>query len=192
MKPFISIITPSLQRESIVACCESVDGQSFKNWQHVVAIDGLELDDRIMEKIEHKQRRIMVCGVPHRNYGNTCRHNAWLLTGGEYVLYLDDDNTLMHKDVLKGIHEVIGESKAPFAVFPILRHGQKFFSVPPRSCHVDTANLVIRRDLARWPNRDEYTMDGIFYEQLAKAHPNFAAFPDFTPIVRMDKSSEGK
>lgn len=197
-----SIITPTLQRESLRKACESVNSQTHTDWEHIVMVDCEELKDITLE-IEHPNRKIILCIDPHKNYGNTCRHNAMGFVTGDYVLYLDDDNWLADENILKDIakeiidlayiHHIDGNQQyPPWCLFPILRHGHRFYTDPPRSCHVDTANLCIRREYARWPDGPQYTMDGIFCDQLVVDHPNYVAFPDFRPIVVMPSSSEGK
>jgi hypothetical protein len=51
--------------------------------------------------------------------------------------------------------------------------------------------MVIRREIAQWPDGPEYTMDGIFCDRLREKYP-FKAFPRFRPIVIMPESREGK
>jgi hypothetical protein len=191
--PYFSIITPSLQRQSLLRTCESVNTQTFKKWQHVVALDVAILDEELFRRIDHPQRFVYQCDYPHRNYGNTCRHKAWEFATGEYVLGLDDDNWLDGNRVLEDIHSALtGPLFDPpdWAIFPIMRHGQRFFHDPPGLCMTDTANVVARREIARWPNVPDYTADGHLVEGLKK-YP-YMAFPMFRPIVVMPKSSEGK
>ena len=193
MKPFFSIITPSLQRESLRQTCESVNAQVFKSWEHVVMLDVAEIDMVIFCAIQHPNRRVMQCDYPHRNFGNTCRHKAWEHTTGEYILVLDDDNWLTGNHVLEEIHASLnGPLFDPpvWAIFPIMRHGQRFFHDPPGLCMTDTANVVVKRELGRWPNMPDYTADGHWVEGL-KQYP-YLSFPMARPIVMMPKSNEGK
>lgn len=165
-----SIITPTLNRPSLESCIESVKAQTFKDWEHIIEVDEPRTN----------------------NFGNTPRHRAWTRATGEYVLYLDDDNTLSHPQALNDIDFFLMSSNDPdWAIFPIMRHGMSFFNDPPGNCRTDTANMVIRREIAQWPDGPEYTMDGIFCEQL-KSKYSYAAFPDVTPIVVMEKSGMGK
>ena len=196
-----SIITPSLQRESLIKCCASVDAQTFKQWDHIVMLDVSEINDRIFCAIQHPNRRVMQCDYPHRNYGNTCRHKAWEHTTGDWLLHLDDDNSLSSNHVLEDIAECVeGGMFAGFdwAIFPILRHGHIFFSSSPSIGHVDTANIVARRAIGRWPNdlghgeNAVYTMDGHWVESMKAKHYPYAAFQAVDPIVVMEKSNEGK
>lgn len=185
-----SVITPTLQRESLLRTCASIDSQSHTDWQHVVMIDCDTVNEDILTKISHPQRLVLQCPSPHRNFGNSCRRNAWEHTKGDYVLHTDDDNFLADENIFKDMAHVLKDSEKDWALFPILRHGQWFYTDPPRTCHVDTANMVIRREFAQWPDGPEYTMDGIFCERLVRDH-EYDAYPHFRPIVVMPSSSEG-
>lgn len=186
-----SIISPTLQRQSLIDTCRSVDSQTFKDWQHIVMVDCEHLREDLLEKIAHPQRLIVKCPVPHRDGGNTCRHNAWELAIGEWCYYLDDDNRLADDNVLVDIDSALMPNPA-WAVFPITRLGGRFFSDPPRSCHTDTLNLVFRRDIAQWPKTDAYGSDGVMVEGLIGRGIPYTAYPDFRPIAVLPKISFGK
>jgi len=186
----ISIITPTLQRDSLRRCCESIDKQSYSDWEHIVWIDDEIREEWVTSELFHPQRKIL---TEHRrlgNFGNTARHFAWYLTDGDFLLYLDDDNYLADDHILGDLAVTL--STVPhWAVFPILRHGYRFFHDPPGNCLVDTANMLIRREIAQWPDGPEYTMDGIFCEQLKAKYP-YVAFPEMRPIVIMETSNRGE
>lgn len=195
MTPFFSIITPTLQRDSLVRCCQSIDSQTFYNWQHIVIIDASninrEMSLRIKRDNESDRRWIVNCGIRHNNYGNSCRNQAWAGALGEWVLFCDDDNYLAHDNVLQDIHDALKDVEEKWAIFPIMRHGHPFFYDPPGCCYVDTANMVIRREIAQWPDGPEYTMDGIFCDKLKEQYP-YKAFPSVSPIVVMESSNQGR
>ena len=189
--PKFSIICPTLQRESLVRCCESVVSQTFTDWEMLVQIDDEIIDQELWARI-NPTRRIWAqeCGTRHNNYGNTCRHLAWERATGEWLFYLDDDNWLVDSSVLENMAASL-EGVKHWAIFPILRHGSWFFNEPPGLCMTDTANVVVRREIGRWPDGPEYTMDGIWVEELKKKYP-WIAFKHFRPIVVMPKSNEGR
>jgi len=188
-----SIVTPTIQRESLFQCCQSVDRQTYKHWQHIVRMDRDILKIEVVKTIAHEQRLITHCDVEHRNFGNTCRHQAWKQAIGDFVLYLDDDNYFSDERILEDMACELEslDSEIRWALFPIFRHGQHFFYDPPGCCYVDTANMVMRRDVAQWPDRNEYTLDGIFCEELRSKY-QYRAFPHFRPIVVMSASNRGE
>ncbi len=191
--PFFSIITPTLQRESLSAACVSVEAQGDVEWEHIIMVDQDELNFALLDRIRRPQRIIVKCQSPHRNGGNTCRRNAWSLTTGQWVYYLDDDNLLVSgalEEMEKVLTPLPGTVK--WALFPIVRMGGVFYSDPPRSCHVDTLNFVLRREIAQWPDTDAYGSDGVLIDRLMEERVPYAAFPAFPPIAILPKISFGK
>lgn len=187
-----SIITPTIQRQSLIRCCRSVNEQSYAHWQHVVAVDSAEMNSSLIDRIVHPQRTIFVCGQRFGHYGNHARWMAWEKATKDYLLALDDDNALFHPDALADIADCLVVAQLPaFAIFPIHRHGCVFFSDPPGMCQTDSANLVIRRELGRWPDVPLREADGLLAEQL-KQHYQWAGFPNCRPIVLMEASSNGQ
>jgi hypothetical protein len=183
-----SIITPTIQRQSLIAACESVNSQSYENWEHLIQVDRRELNSELMAKIAHPKRTITQCDVEHRDGGNTCRGLAWERAVGQYCYYLDCDNFLADADILADIDSALISNPA-WAVFPITRLGGRFFSDPPRSCHTDTLNLVFRHEYAQWPKTDAYGSDGVMVEDLIGRGIPYTAYPDFRPIAVLPKIS---
>lgn len=193
MNPFFSIVTPTLQRDSLRRTCESIDAQTFQSWEHIVIVDAEGIDaNRNIFGSPTRKRWVMECGVRHNNFGNTCRHNAWAETTGSYLIYCDDDNYFAHPNVLTDIYTELGllDNDYDWALFPIHRHGFVFLMDPPGMCMTDTANMVIKREFARWPDTPVREADGMLAEKLKASHP-YVAFPNCPPIIIMEKSSNG-
>ena len=193
--PFFSIITPTLQRESLVDLCKSIDAQTFTEWEHIIIADSDVLNEDLAGRIAHRQRKFFVRDFPHAegHAANKIRNKAWEYATGDYCLYADDDNYYADEDVFEAIHNILLWKGVPLvAFFPILRLGSIFMPEgEPRVCHVDTANLVVAREVGQWPDIEEYTSDGIFIEGLVQKY-KYAAFPTFNPIVVMPVISGGK
>lgn len=196
---FLSIITPTLQRASLVQTCLSIDTQTGPGcggvpWEHIVMVDQPEFDADLLARIEHPRRVIVHCPVPHRDSGNTCRHNAWHLTSGQWIAYMDDDNYYADDQILFEIcyRLALQPSHVKWALFPIDRLGQRFYCDPPRSCHVDTLNFILRREIAQWPRTDAYGADGVLVDRLIEDGVPYAAFPDFRSIAVLPKISFGR
>lgn len=194
MPAFFAVITPTLDRPSLQVCIRSLERQTFTDWIHVVVHDrALPVFSDGQPVFESVWPRIhLECGFRHNDYGNTCRQNAWEFAVSRYLVYLDDDNRFCDPKALERIHDSLVKSGEPnVAIFPIMRHGVRFFHDPPRLCFFDTANMVVKRGIGRWPKGSEYTMDGIFIERLVAEH-GYTAFPDCDPIISVPVSSEGK
>lgn len=197
MTPFFSIITPTILRPSLKKLCESLDAQTFTNWQHHVVVDRIVPADgplTVLDEISIKQRYIYFCEIEHDNFGNSCRHKVWEYTMGQYLVYCDDDNGFCHDEALSDLAHAIEDADFPdWGVVPMWRHGRPFFNDPPRSCFVDTGNLFVKREIGQWPDGPEYTMDGLFVEELQR-HPEYVykALPNVRPVINMPYSSEGR
>lgn len=183
-----TLITPTLMRPSLVRLCASIDAQTCNDWEHLVIVDTVidPAAEQMLRRIQHPQRKVSHCSRPHRNYGNTCRHAAGLRAQGEYVFYLDDDNYLADANVLHDLESVT----APWAIFPILLEGRRFFNDPPGFRRTDTANLVVQRTLGTWPDIAAYEADGILVERLRRDYP-YQALPDWRPLVVMPRNNFG-
>ena len=190
VRPMFSIITPTLSRQSLIRCCESVNEQTFESWEHIVAIDGGEYNEALMAKVEHPKRIIFQLLPKRGNFGNQARHAAWNYASGDYLVYLDDDNEMLHINALAEIQMALESANyPPWGLFAIMRHGWWFLMDPPGMCHTDSANMVVQRDLGRWPDIVAREADGVLAERL-KEHP-YVAFPKVKPIILMERSSNG-
>jgi glycosyltransferase involved in cell wall biosynthesis len=131
------------------------------------------------------------CDHRHYNYGNTCRHEAWKRATGDYVYYLDDDNYLAHNYVLEALKAVTGD----WAIFPILRFGERFFNDPPRVNYTDTGNFMMRRAIGQWlprpDNSVDGTVDGQFAELLASQYA-YQSLGSLRPVMVMPESHGGR
>jgi glycosyltransferase involved in cell wall biosynthesis len=193
MTPFFSIITPTIQRESLIQTCESIDQQAFTDFEHLIAVDGGVLDCNLMEKCtNHRnvgQRIWLAMDKRYNNGGNTPRIEALKSASGKWIMFCDDDNFYPDPRIFLDVAEALQNITEPWAIFPITRLGGRFYSDPPRSCHTDTMNFVLRRDIAYWPDTDAYGTDGILVDDLVARGIPYAAFPDFRPIGIIPKIS---
>ena len=193
MNPFFSIITPTLQRESLGACCASVDAQSFSYWEHIIVADSSQENFVLGDWHQLRDQRRLLMRSPRvtRQWGNFQRHLAWEWATGEYLIYLDDDNVMAHPQALMDIYEALKYDNFPrWALFPIQRHSSFFLLLPPGMCQTDTANIVVKRAIGRWHDTEAREADGQLAERL-KAGFEYSTFPAIMPIIVMDKSSGG-
>lgn len=145
-----------------------------------------ESQREVMAAIPFSENRYQhYCERRHKNYGHTCRHQAWERAKGEYLLYVDDDDYFTDAEVLQTL-DCVAE---PWAVFPILRHGELFFSVPPRIGTAGTGMFIHKKEIGRWPDSDAYEADGIFVEELVRRYPYQTV--NSRPLVIQPKSSYG-
>lgn len=191
MNPFFSIVTPTLQRESLLRTCESIDSQTyFGRFEHIIQIDCETIDKELFAKIDQPYRFVYQCPVAHRNGGNTCRGLAWDKSVGTYQWAVDDDNYIADEHVLEDVANALESAGRPeWGLFPINRLGGRFYTDPPRSCHVDSMNVIIKREHARWPDTDCYGSDGVLVDSLMEKQIPYVAFPDFRSIAILPQIS---
>lgn len=179
-----TIMTPTLQRKSLIRACESINSQTCTDWEHLVIYDGDVFNNDLLSAIEHPNRRIIQCTAPNKTrhiVGNACRHCVYEQAKGDYLFNLDDDDYLAHDQALEDLKEVTGL----WAIFPITRMGEKFFYDPPRPSFVTSENFLVKREIGRWPDTCEYAADAILVESLKAKYP-YQSFPNMRPVAKVD------
>lgn len=186
-----SIVTPTICRSSLVRLCQSIDRQTQTDWEHLVVIDMPQKSMNGEQKAvlrtigTRANRSVSYCEKKHKNFGHTCRHHIWEKVKGGYIFYIDDDDYLADAEVLRELDAVT----EAWAVFPILRHGKRFFNLPPACGGTGTGMFIHKKETGRWPNMDAYEADGKFVEELRR---NYAYQPlDVRPLVVQPTSSWG-
>lgn len=171
-----TIITPTVLRASLKRLCDSIDAQTCDGWEHLVMVDTLERDDELLSSIVHPQRRVIFCAQPHRDWGDTCRRNAWPLATGDRLLYVDDDNYLADDRVLETLRDV----SEPVVLFPLQYRGEVSAPLPIEVGRSDGNGLMVDRRIGQWPlvgaHESERDIDGEFVVTLTTGNPYEALF----------------
>jgi hypothetical protein len=77
-----------------------------------------------------------------------------------------------------------------WALFPINYLGTHFFHDPPALAHVDTSNVIVKREFAQWPDIEIHESDWVYIQNLLATRP-YKSFPEFRPIVNYRKMGSG-
>lgn len=172
-----SIITPTYNRDVNIVkrCIESVNGQSYTNWEHIVISD-CESDEEdiktLCDTMPHSDKRIYV------NTGNT-NSNTWGAyprqygmmehATGDYYLFLDDDNIILSHALRVAQDTILLNDNIKALVWSIYHNGAlnpyvipeatyvntnpKLSYIlqgnPPHKYNVDTLNIIIRGDIIK-------------------------------------------
>ena len=190
--PRYSIVTPTLVRPTLIRTCESIDKQTNGDWEHVIMVDVPLVfnpeKQKIIDSISGDPRRkIFRCGTAHKNYGNTCRHNAFDKLTGDYILYLDCDDYLADDKVFETLEQVT----KLWAIFPIMRCGSLWFCDPPGMCKTGSGMFIYRRFLGlKNTETSDYKPDGALVEQL-KAFP-YQSLGHERPLLVYEQRGLGK
>lgn len=102
-KPLVTVITATTGKPSLRKCVESVKKQTYGNVQHLIFVDGEEATERLendfLTMAAIRDAKCEVVNLPysigkdrwngHRMYGA-----GTYIADGDFVTFLDDDNTL--------------------------------------------------------------------------------------------------
>lgn len=181
-----TIITPTLLRPSLARLCKSIDAQTYPGWEHIVVVDRLERDDELLASIEHPQRLIMFSAHPSHDWASACaaRRSAWPSGTGDYLIYIDDDNYLVDAAVLESLRF----ATKPVVLFPLLYRGVYGSPLPIAVGRSDTNQLMVRREIGRWPDKPSPAGDGIFIKRLTDEH-EYEVFTERALVVYEQESA---
>lgn len=161
--PLVSVITPTWERWQLLLgrCIPSVLAQDYPALEHVVVSDGPDPDlrDFITAKLSLAPHPVRFAELPEHDpeaqWGHHARLHGIDLAKGEYIAYLDDDNSWRSYHV-RLLVEALEETGASFA-YPLMAvHGRGEYVIgadPPAEGQIDTSMIVHRRgllDVATW------------------------------------------
>lgn len=170
-----SIITPTYNRsvDVVKRCIESVNGQSYDNWEHII------ISDCDYDEPEIKYLCLNMPNATKRIYTNTgvVNSNTWGAyprqygiekhSNGDYCIFLDDDNILL-SHALRMAYENI-DDKTKSVIWSIYHNGDLnpnflpdsipvninpnisyiLTGNPPRKYIIDTLNAVLKTDVIK-------------------------------------------
>jgi glycosyltransferase involved in cell wall biosynthesis len=192
----VTIITPTIKRDPniIKRCIESVNGQSYTNWEHIMISD-CPAEQHVIDLIEQmpnkdKRRYLFndsgyygTWGAIPRNMGiNSADQNS------KYIIFLDDDNIIFPHH-LRTMVDLIGDKKA--ALCSIYHNGPLNLQLIPEYQEmlkhktlsfilsgevqtvgrIDSLNIFVRKDIMQkcgWTINTNYVNDGETIERLFK------------------------
>jgi glycosyltransferase involved in cell wall biosynthesis len=155
-KPSVSVVTPTWQRHDLLLgrCIPSVKAQDYPVLEHIVVSDGP--DPELLQKLP---RTLKDAGNlwyeelpehdPEAQWGHYARLHGLDLAKGDYIAYLDDDNS-WHSYHVRLLVAALEETGADFA-YPLMAvHGRGEYVIgtdPPAEGQIDTSMIVHRREL---------------------------------------------
>lgn len=174
-RPLISILMPVFNTEpaELTAAIESVLNQSYSNWELCIADDCSSRSEirEILSDFAARDSRIKVTFESQRGGISHACNAAWALANGDFVCFLDHDDTLA-PHALAYVSEVLNRDPEADLLYSdedkIDQRGRRFepFFKPDWSpdlllsenyvCHL----LVLRRDLASKVGRLNSNCDG--------------------------------
>jgi glycosyltransferase involved in cell wall biosynthesis len=173
----VSVITPTWQRSTVLMerCVPSVFRQTYREIEHVIVSDGPDRDMAEAVAMDLWRRPLKTRPVivdqlhehvagGHVDYGSRARNRGLELATGDYIAYLDDDNT-WRPEHLTLLIEALDASGADFAYSQMIRHpiGDVIGAAAPEYGGIDTSLIMHRRGVPErrgmWPLPHELTGD---------------------------------
>lgn len=155
-EPLVTIITITLNRESLKNTCKSVDNQTYKNYYHIVLGDGVLPTDYSNEKrMCLGFSKVMGITEPGANMPNGSPNpmQRWALKHldlGDYVCFLDDDN-VYEVDFLRKMVEALEDNPnvgVALCGANDFRYGQEIDGFP-EDYRCDNSAFMVRKEVAK-------------------------------------------
>ena len=156
--PLVTAVTPTWQRHGLLLsrCVPSVAKQDYGALEHVVVSDG---PDPVLREKFAALPMVRFEELPEHPAAAQWGHHARLhgidLAKGDYIAYLDDDNSWRRGHVA-ALVAALEETGAGFAYGKMHVHGRGEYLIgtdPPAEGQIDTSMIIHRRellDLATW------------------------------------------
>jgi len=188
--PLISIVMPTYNTNAVElsSAIQSVMDQTYSNWELCIA-DDCSSAQHVRETLDHFARidsRTKVTYRTERGGISRASNTAWDLASGDYICFLDHDDTLS-PNALAFVCEALNNAPEAGLLYSdedkIDRHNRRFdpFFKPDWSpdllrsenyiCHL----LVLRRDLA---------------DRIGKFNPEFDGSQDYDLILRASETAD--
>lgn len=118
--PFVSIITPTLNRKDYLAeTVRSVQKQTFRNWEMIIVDDGsLDGTREMIQSFFSGDERVRYIKRANSKPGaNTCRNEGIAKAAGEFIVHLDSDDMLAPQALENRVKTLRCNDRLDFAVF---------------------------------------------------------------------------
>lgn len=200
--PLVSVITSAYRRPNLLLsrCIPSVQAQTYPNVEHVIVHDGPAPDgfaEAVLGELE-KIGRVPFCyaelldWVPVANSGVRPRLRGLELAKGDFIAYLDDDDSFRPEHCAVLAEALIADPDAGFAYSQMASHGSHMGpasgniigSADLGACAVGTPMIMHRKaltELATWgppDSMEDWRLVARWLQRLVK--------PVFVPQVTVD------
>lgn len=143
-EPLVSIITPTFNSEAFISeTIESVQGQTYSNWEHIIVDDG-STDGTwdLLQNLAANDSRIKVFSLNTNSGSAVARNKAIDEAQGNYMTFIDSDD-IWFPDFIESSIKMITSSGIPFVYSSYRRSNEKLefiytdFIVPEKVSYID-------------------------------------------------------
>ncbi len=115
-KPLVSIITPTFNRGYIIGrAIESVVGQTYPKWEHIIVDDG-STDNTAAVVAGFNEPRIKYATSKSNAGPSAARNIALTMAQGDWIAYIDSDNELFPNYLDVMVEKVTAQPGSSFAI----------------------------------------------------------------------------
>lgn len=153
MEPLVSVVTPTWRRhETLGDSLRSVQAQAHQRWEHLIVSDGP--DPALRARLADRWPGVRYLEMPSHDdrsrWGVKARQLGWVEAKGEFVAYLDDDDT-WRPNHLRNVLGAMAAVKAAVGWGSAMVHfpdqTMAILGGEPKYGRVQTSMIVHRRDL---------------------------------------------
>lgn len=169
MKKF-SIIIPAFNVEKYIGkCINSILKQTFTDFE-IIVIDDNSSDNTVKIVEQYNDERICLIKNHRRKFAGGARNRGIRAAKGEYIVFLDSDDSFYDEGVLKKLSEAINDEEPDVVYTGVKIIGAKNVTVVP-TIEKSTANYKIGEDLyyieaSKCWNRKFLKDNDIFYPEV--------------------------
>jgi glycosyltransferase involved in cell wall biosynthesis len=166
----ISVITPTIGRDSLRHTVDSIAPQLHKGDEHLVLADG---PDAYAKAVAVHSGTVE--GRPSGDWGNKLRDQAMAVARGRMLMFCDDDDVFT-ADALAVVRRRCDRARTRIHIFRMTGgpDGQLWNHESLGTCNVGTPMFVLPNipgRLGRWQNPDGPFSDSRFINDTAALHP---------------------
>lgn len=195
----LSVITPTIGRDSLYKTCLSVDNLQIvypaAEVEHIIIVDDPHIQPLVPAKT---YRTVYNLANKSNNYGNTPKHIGWEHATGDFMMYLDDDDYFIFRgNNIQDLYKNMEDSKTKgllWGTFPAMRMGEYWNNQPPmpgRTMSNQFYHAKYDKDEKpiRFPNEEGYAKDGEFIDGLQESYAFNILYGE--PIVEVPQIGQG-
>jgi glycosyltransferase involved in cell wall biosynthesis len=180
LTPLVSVVTPTIPRPKLLTerCIPSVWEQTYRPLEHLIVFDGPDADARLrlgaLGYTPHgvTGRRLVECGQRWGGVAHAPRAAGAWLAAGDWICYLDDDNTYLPGHVEAMVAEA-ERARVPLVCTAWrMPDGATWGWAPPGTNRTDSSSFLHHRGLLKvssWQPADGYAADGALIDRWLAA-----------------------
>jgi glycosyltransferase involved in cell wall biosynthesis len=156
----VSVIIPTYNRPGLLkAAINSVTCQSYTNWEIIIVGDDCPTLNHFMQDFKHPLVKWWNLESHYNDGGTTPRNYALkMLATGEYIAYLDDDNTWKYNH-LNSLINSMTENNSDYAISSMVMDDITIYCPEPKLYRVDSSALLHKKELLEkygyWKTREQ-------------------------------------